>query len=325
MRIGSFLSVLALALATGCNGQNDGGAAGSGGTAGRAGLAGGAGNTGNGGSAGTDGIAGSAGNAATAGAGGSGGSGPQCEQKADPNPVAFSVKDPNGAALPIGDYDAGTFDLQGTVRSVESASFSVEGCGTIEMPLMNAGGAGGEGGGDAPGGAGGGSSGDCDSGIWTIDATGPELVMPVETGMLVSIAFSTWCQPFSGCNRVMLVRDERTNGESLLLGMYAASFGGVTGAVRTPLEWPVALELVDLGCTFPTTPPPNTRGPVNWALRVAARESPASSVLLHMGESATLSLDADSDERWLARNVDSFDLGGYDASTSLSFYLAKRR
>jgi hypothetical protein len=143
--------------------------------------------------------------------------------------------------------------------------------------------------------------------------------------MLVSIAFSTWCQPFSGCNRVMLVRDERTNGESLLLGMYAASFGGVTGAVRTPLEWPVALELVDLGCTFPTTPPPNTRGPVNWALRVAARESPASSVLLHMGESATLSLDADSDERWLARNVDSFDLGGYDASTSLSFYLAKRR
>jgi hypothetical protein len=44
-----------------------------------------------------------------------------------------------------------------------------------------------------------------------------------------------------------------------------------------------------------------------------------------MGESGDLSLDTTGNERWYAYNVSSFDRGGFDATTSLSFYLAKRR
>lgn len=49
------------------------------------------------------------------------------------------------------------------------------------------------------------------------------------------------------------------------------------------------------------------------------------SVLLRMGQSGDLALDATGTARWHAYNVSSFDSGGYDASTSLYFYLAKKR
>jgi hypothetical protein len=275
---------LALVLVAGCIETHDGDAGGSGGSAGSAGSA---------------------------------GFSAECRQERDPNPFAFSVTDPNGFT------EWGASDdlmLRGTVKSVENASFSVEGCGTVESASLNVGGAGGEGGvGGAPGGAGGGTADDC--GSWTVEIVAPELVIPVKTGMNVSVAHGRNCQPYSGCNVDLVVRDELADGESLLLAIHAASFGGRTGAVSTRLEWPVGLELADLGCGFPETPYPD---PITWALRMASHENPASSLLLHMGESGELSLDSASEDRWLARNVNSFDVGGYDATTALHFYLAKR-
>src|SRR5262249_52856492 len=141
--------------------------------------------------------------------------------------------------------------------------------------------------------------------------------------MQVHVAFATWCQPYSGCSRTMIVRDAQATSADFLLAMYTAGFGGRTGPLRPPLEWPVTLELVDLGC-YPVTSDPS-RDPTKWALRMTGLDNPASSALLHIGESAELALDGSSSQRWLARNVASSDAGCCDASTSLSFYLAKQR
>jgi hypothetical protein len=216
--------------------------------------------------------------------------------------------------------------LQGIVRGVDSTSFSVEGCGGVDAPGTGAGGAGGEGGsgGNSPGGAGG-TGGDCENDVWTVRAVAPELVIPVETAMRVNVAYAVWCQPFSGCSETVTVRDALADGEPTLLAMYRAQFGAHTGSVGNPLEWPVALELVDLECFPPNVPNQPNRGPTLWALRMTGRANPEASVLLHAGESGELALDAGSDERWLAYNKGTSDAGGYDASSSLYFYLAKQR
>jgi hypothetical protein len=264
------------------------------------------------------GSAGAAGNAGSAGSGGSGGADPRCAIRTDYSRFGFGVLDPDGTSYPV-NYDVGgSFTLRGTVRSVESASFgvSVEGEPMSEAPTTNAGGAGGEGGsGDSPGGAGG----DRGSGLWTVSAEAPELVLPINEGMVVDVAISSSCQPFSGCNRTIVVRDALADGETVLLAMYAGQFGRGAGVDA----FPAVVELVDLGCSYPAQPG-GIPGPVKWALRMQASDNPASSLLLHAGESGELSLQAGSNERWFARNVNSHDSGGFDASTSLHFYLVKR-
>jgi hypothetical protein len=247
------------------------------------------------------------------------GDGDLCETQSDGVAFGFSVKDRNGAG-PAPAHVGGTFRLRGIVRSVGSTSFSVEGCGIADGADMAEGGAGGVGG--ESGGASG-SPGDCEPELWTIEASLPERTVPVETAMQVNLTYASWCQPYSGCNQTMIVRDELADGEPTLLAMYRASFGARTGPVTNPFEWPVTLELVDLGC-FPPNVDAQPRGPTRWALRMTGRANPASSVLLRGGDSAELALEVDSGDRWLAYNKDTSDLGGYDATSSLHFSLSKR-
>lgn len=297
---------IALAFATGCAGKSEktlperGSPSGSGGTAGFAGT------SGTGGAAGTSGTGGAAG---TAG---------RCEEHVESGPFGFGVTDPQGISVSLNSVQERLF-VSGTVRSVEATRFSVQGCGAAVAP-HNAGGAGGEG-----GGAGGlGGAGGCDAERWTIDAFGPELVLPVETNMQVTVAFASWCQPFSGCNHTLTVRDELAAGESALLAMYGASFGGSTGGVFSPLEWPVTLSLIDLQC-YPSDPGAPVRGPTEWALSMTGARNSNASLLLRMGQSGDLALDTTGTARWHAYNVSSFDRGGVDATTSLYFYLARMR
>jgi len=264
-------------------------------------------------SAGTTGAAGTAGTRGTAGTAGTSSADmrPECLQVDEP--MTLDVTTPAGTSL-VEDVTAeitgfgGGFrqlDIEGVVSQVTSGSFVVERClasqadAGLALPV----------------------DGGCSNETWTFNVVAPGLTLPVAVGDTVQVNYTLYV--FFGVGANIIVRDasddaELSDAERILL-VATSGYGFTLG------EMQFAAESVDLGCFDVEPSAPCGAAPRTYALRIFPVWEPQNQVLVHMGETQTLTANAPAGLAWDARNLRSYSEGSCDEHNTTKYYIAQRR